>query len=259
MYPTSPGSTLDSSPGTLPTPPCATSRFTPVGTAAPEKRWASPRWVHDAQALLTLYDAPDCRRRYAEGPSDAPLADSAGHHLDDCGLLLLGQPARSAQLLAVRLHLLQTRHGTAANGHQFLVGHPGGEACQSIAKNDSGESGSASRHWARTVRYRPGCESSPRVVAGRGCCPWCPASAARCGRWTPQPRCRPGPAGSPESANPAGCWSRRSRRCRRPDRCQKAPPRRPATAGVGFPGRCPTDRRFWGGWCVLRYAFVTHT
>ena len=41
------------------------------------------------RALLTLYGAPDCRRRYAEGPGDAPLADSAGHHLDDRGLLLL--------------------------------------------------------------------------------------------------------------------------------------------------------------------------
>ena len=47
-------------------------------------------------------------------------ADSAGYHLDDRGLLLLGQPARSAQFLAVRLRLLQTRLGTAADGHQFL-------------------------------------------------------------------------------------------------------------------------------------------
>ena len=67
----------------------------------------------------------------------------------------------------------------------------------------------------RTVRYRPSCESSPRAVAGRGCFPWCPASAARCGRWTPQPRCHIGPARSPESASPAGCWYRKTRRRRR--------------------------------------------
>ena len=100
----------------------------------PEKRCASPWLVHDAQALLTLYGAPDCRRRYAEGPGAAPLADSGGYHLDDRGLLLLGQPARSAQFLAVSLRLLQTRPGAAANRHQFLVGHPGGEAGQGIAQ-----------------------------------------------------------------------------------------------------------------------------
>ena len=27
------------------------------------------------------------------------------------------------------------------------------------------------------------------------------------------------------------------------------PRRLPATAGVGFPGRCPPARRLWGGWC----------
>ena len=63
-----------------------------------------------------------------------PLAYPAGHHLDGRGLLLLRQPARSAQFLAVRLRLLQTRLGTAADGHQFLVGHPGGEAGQGIAQ-----------------------------------------------------------------------------------------------------------------------------
>ena len=40
----------------------------------PEKRCSSPWRVHDALALLTLYGAPDCRRRYAEGPGGAPLA-----------------------------------------------------------------------------------------------------------------------------------------------------------------------------------------
>ena len=40
----------------------------------PEKHCASPRRVHDVPALLTLYGAPDCRRRYAEGPGAAPLA-----------------------------------------------------------------------------------------------------------------------------------------------------------------------------------------
>ena len=82
----------------------------------------------------TLYGAPDCRRRYAEGPGDATLADAAGYHLDGRGLLPLGQPAGSPQFLAVRLRLLQARPGTAAYGHQFLVGHPGGEAGQSIAQ-----------------------------------------------------------------------------------------------------------------------------
>ncbi len=95
----------------------------------------------------------------------------------------------------------------------------------------------------RTVRYRPGCESWLRAVTGRGCCPWYPVSAAR---WTPQPGCRPGPAGSPECASPSGCWYRRFRRRRHPDRCEKAPRRQPSTAGVGFPGRCPTARRLWG-------------
>ena len=55
--------------------------------------------AHDAQALFTLCGAPDRRRRYAEGPGDATLADSAGHHLDDHGLLLLGQPAGSPSFL----------------------------------------------------------------------------------------------------------------------------------------------------------------
>ena len=50
-------------------------------------------------------------------------------------------------------------------------------------------------------------------------------------------------------ASPAGCWYRRSRRRRRPDRCEKAPRRQPATVRVGFPGRCPTARRLWGSWC----------
>ena len=89
----------------------------------PEKTCASPRRVHDAQALLTLYGAPDCRRPYAEGPGDAPLADSAGYHLDDRGLLFLGQPARSAQFLAVRL--LQTRLGAAAGWTPALGRTPG--------------------------------------------------------------------------------------------------------------------------------------
>ena len=40
----------------------------------PEKNCASPWRVHDAQALFTLYGAPDRRRRYAEGPGGAPLA-----------------------------------------------------------------------------------------------------------------------------------------------------------------------------------------
>ena len=31
----------------------------------------------------------------------------------------------------------------------------------------------------KTIHYRPGWESSPRAVADRGCCPWCPASAAQ--------------------------------------------------------------------------------
>ena len=100
----------------------------------PEKRCASAWRAHDAQALLTLYGAPECRRRYAEGPGDAPLTDSAGHHLDGRGLLLLGQPSGSAQTLAVRLRLLQTRLGAPSDGHQFLVGHPGGESGQSIAQ-----------------------------------------------------------------------------------------------------------------------------
>ena len=101
----------------------------------------------------------------------------------------------------------------------------------------------------KTIHYLPGWESSPRAVADRGCCPWCPASAARCGRWTPQPRCRPGPTRSPESAKPVGCWYRSFRRRRHPDRCEKAPRRQPATAGVRFPGRCPTARRLWSDWC----------
>ena len=54
----------------------------------PENTAQSPRRVHDAQALLTLYGAPDCRRRYSEGPGAAPLADSAGYHLDNGGLLI---------------------------------------------------------------------------------------------------------------------------------------------------------------------------
>ena len=109
----------------------------------PEKRCVSPWRVHAAQALLTLYGAPDCRRRYAEGPGDATLADSAGYHLDDRGLLLSRQPARSAQFLAVRPHLLQTRLGAAANGH------PGGETGQGIAQKRLRRSGSASRYWAQ--------------------------------------------------------------------------------------------------------------
>ena len=40
----------------------------------PEKLSASPWQMHDAQALLTLHGAPDCCRRYAEGPGDTPLA-----------------------------------------------------------------------------------------------------------------------------------------------------------------------------------------
>ena len=58
-------------------------------------------------------------------------------------------------------------------------------------------------------------------------------------------RVSPGPDGSPESTSPAGCWYRRFRRRRRPDRCERAPHRQPATAGVGFPGRCPPARRLW--------------
>ena len=65
---------------------------------------------------------------------DTPLADAAGHHLDDCGLLLSRQPARGAQFLAVRLGFLQTRLGAAADGHQFLVGHPGADAGQGVAQ-----------------------------------------------------------------------------------------------------------------------------
>ena len=113
--------------------------------------------MRDAQALLTLYRPPDCRRRYAEGPGAAPLADSAGHHLDGRDLLLLEQPARSTQLLAVRIRLLQTRLGPASDEHQFLVGHPGGEAGRVYPKNDSGYSALASRYWAQ------GCSLSARL------------------------------------------------------------------------------------------------
>ncbi len=48
--------------------------------------------------------------------------------------LLLRQPARSAQFLAVRLRILQSCLGAAENGHQFLVRHPGSEASQGIAQ-----------------------------------------------------------------------------------------------------------------------------
>ena len=98
--------TPDSSPGTPLAPPCATPTVHTDRRNSTLKNAAHHLGVRDAQALLTLYRPPDCRRRYAEGPGDAPLADSAGHHLDGRGLLLLGQPARSTQLLAVRLRLL---------------------------------------------------------------------------------------------------------------------------------------------------------
>ena len=49
------------------------------------RQWFRVTNAYWAQALFTLYGAPDCRRRYAEGPGAAPLADSAGYHLDDRG------------------------------------------------------------------------------------------------------------------------------------------------------------------------------
>ena len=214
------------------------------------RQWFQVTNAYWAQALLTPYGAPDCRSRYAEGPGDAPPADSAGYHLDNRGLPLPGQPAGSAHFLAVRLRLLQTRLGAAAGGHQLLVGHPGGEAGQGIAQERLRRVGVGIQVLGPGL-FVTGQAANPHPAPLQivGCCPWCPASAARCGRWTPQPRRRPGPAGSPESAIPAGCWYRRFRRRRRPDRCEKAPRQQPASAGVGFPGRCPPTPRLWGGWC----------
>ena len=52
----------DSSPGTLPTPPCTKSTVHTGRHNSTLKNGAHTIGVHDAQALLTLYGAPDCRR-----------------------------------------------------------------------------------------------------------------------------------------------------------------------------------------------------
>ena len=105
------------------------------------------------------------RRRHAEGPGDASLADAAGHHLDDRSLLLIGQPARNAQFLAVRLRLLQTRLGATADGQQFLVEHPDGEAGQGIAQERLRRIGSASGYCSQDCSL----SARLRVLTPRRC------------------------------------------------------------------------------------------
>ena len=81
----------------------------------------------------------------------------------------------------------RTRLGTAADGHQFLVGHPGGKAGQSIAKNDSGESGAASRYWAQNCSL----SARLRILTPRRCRLWmlpmvssrAAPAASNCWRW----------------------------------------------------------------------------
>ena len=166
-----------------------------------------------------------------------------------------GAPSFLPSAFAFSKPALVRRRMDTSSWSDTQAAKPAGYSPETIPANRDRHPGTG----PRTVRYRPGCKASPRAVAGRGCSPWCPASTSRCDRWTPQQRCRPEPAGSPESARPTGCWFLKFRRRRCPDRCEKAPRRQPATAVVGFPGRCPTVRRLWGGWCGLHYAFVTHT
>ena len=215
----------------------------------PENRCASPRRVHAAQALLTLYGALDRRRRYAEGPGDAPLADSAGHHLDGRGLLLLGQPARSAQFLASRLRLLQTRLGTAAYGHQFLVGHPGGEAGQGIAQERLRRLGVGIQVLGQDCSL----SAKLRILTPRRCRSWMLPMVSSQRRpirsMDTTTRVSPCPSWESRECQPRRLFVPGARRRRHPDRCEKAPRRHPASAGVGFPGRCPPTRRLWGGWC----------
>ena len=103
-------------------------------------------------------------------------------------------------------------------------------------KNDSGESGSASRYWAQDCSL----SARLRILTPRRCRSWTLPMVYSQRRpmrsRTPQPGCRLEPAGSPENASPAGCLYRRPRRRRRPGRCEKAPRRQSAW-------------RIWAGWC----------
>ena len=241
----------------------------------PEERRASPWPMHKVWVLPTLNRPPDCRQRYAEGPGDAPLADSAGHHLNGRNLLLLRQPVESAQFLAVRFRLLQARLGTGVGWTPVPD-----RTCRRRSRpwySPRTTPANRGRHpgtGPKAARSRPGFESSLRDVAGRGYCPCCPARATRCGRWTPQPMCRPEPAGRQESTSSVGRWYRRYRRLRHPDRCAErhAGCQQQLTLGLRVSARQLGDSEAAGAnvavglghrspsnWYELLYAFVTHT
>ena len=242
---------LASSPGTLPTPPCPTSTVH-TGRHNITLKNTTHHTMPSARCAgaLTPYGAPDCRRRYAERTGNAPLADSASYHIGDRGLLLLEQPAGSARFLPSAFAFSKPALARRRMDTSSWVGHPGGEAGQGIAQD-------------RLRRLRVGIQVlDPRLfVVGQAANPHpAPLQVVDVAHGVPpappvavdghhdqgvalsQPGVQRVPAPPAVSTGGSGnAGVLKDVRKRHADSQQ--------LLALGFPGRCPTARRLWAGWC----------